>query len=130
MGASLPVLYNCSRCPAYCCSYPRIPVKLADVKRLARHFGLTTEAAARKFTRRGEEEGEIILRQQPDETYGSVCRFLDLETRRCTVYEVRPGICREYPGNRRCGYYDFLSFERRIQGDPEFIPETWHGPKK
>lgn len=125
----LRVLYNCSRCPGYCCSYPRIPVKRTDIKRLAKHFGLTTEVAAKKFTRESEEPGEIVLRQQPDTIYGSVCRFLDLETRRCTIYEARPGICREYPG-RRCGYYDFLSFERRIQGDPEFIPATFHQHKK
>jgi Fe-S-cluster containining protein len=125
----LRVLYNCNRCPAYCCSYPRIPVQSADIKRLAKHFGLTTEVAAKKFTRPSSEPGEIILRQQPDEVYGSVCRFLDLETRRCTVYEARPAICREYPG-RRCGYYDFLAFERRIQGDPEFVPATFHEYKK
>lgn len=125
----LAVFYNCNRCPAYCCSYPRIPVIEEDVRRLAEHFGLTYEAAARKFTKRGEEPGERILRQQPDVVYGSVCRFLDIEARRCTVYEARPGICREYPGGGRCGYYEFLCFERRAQEDPDFVPSTWHGPK-
>jgi Fe-S-cluster containining protein len=125
----LSIFYNCVRCPAYCCSYPRIPVQPEDVLRLAQHFGLSPESAARKFTRKGAVRGERILRQQPDETYGSVCRFLDLETRRCTVYDVRPGVCREYPGAARCGYYDFLSFERRIQEDPDFIPSTWNAPR-
>lgn len=125
----LSIFYNCNRCPAYCCSYPRIPVQPEDVLRLAIHFGLSPESAARKFTKKGAVRGERILRQQPDGTYGSVCRFLDLETRRCTVYEARPGVCREYPGAVRCGYYDFLSFERRIQDDPEFIPSTWNAPK-
>jgi hypothetical protein len=126
----LPIFYNCNRCPAYCCSYPRIPVQPSDVERLAAHFGLTPEAAARKFTKRGEDPGEVILRHQPDATYGTICRFLNLETRRCTVYEARPDICRSYPGQNRCGYYDFLSFERRAQEDPDFLPTCWNGERR
>jgi Fe-S-cluster containining protein len=125
----LTVLYNCIRCPSYCCSYPRIPVQPEDVQRLALHFGLTVEAAVRKFTRKSEEPGEIVLKHTPDPVYGTACRFLDRKTRRCSIYEARPGICHEYPGNRRCGYYDFLAFERRVQGDPEFIPSTYNRPK-
>jgi Fe-S-cluster containining protein len=121
--------YNCNRCPSYCCSYTRIPVESSDVRRLARHFGLTPEAAARKFTKKGDEAGEVILRHKPDEIYGTVCQFLDTETRRCTVYESRPKICRTYPGTARCGYYDFLCFERRAQEDPEFIPSTYNQPE-
>jgi Fe-S-cluster containining protein len=126
----LPIFYNCNRCPAYCCSYPRIPIEASDIERLARHFGLTPEAAARKFTKKSEEPGEVVLRHQPDTVYGTVCRFLDTDTRRCTVYEARPEICRTYPGRTRCGYYDFLSFERRAQEDPEFVPTCWNGPRK
>jgi hypothetical protein len=29
-----------------------------------------------------------------------------------------------YPDGKRCGYYDFLKFEREQQGDPEFIATT------
>lgn len=121
--------FNCARCPAYCCSYTRIPVEESDVRRLALHLGLTPEAAARKFTKKGDEPGEVILRHQPDKTFGTVCKFLDRETRRCTVYEARPAICRSYPGTVRCGYYDFLCFERRAQEDPEFIPSTFNQPE-
>jgi Fe-S-cluster containining protein len=125
----LRVFYNCDRCPAYCCSYTRIPVESSDVERLAQYFGLTPEAAARKFTKKGEEPGEVILRHLPDKVYGTACRFLDRETRICTIYEARPEICRDYPGRVRCGYYDFLCFERQAQQDPEFVPSTWNGPK-
>lgn len=121
--------YNCNRCPSYCCSYTRIAVEGSDVRRLARHFGLTPEAAARKFTKKGDEPGEVILRHKPDAIYGTVCQFLDTETRRCTVYEARPKICRTYPGTVRCGYYDFLCFERRAQEDPEFVPSTYNKPE-
>ena len=121
--------FNCNRCPSYCCSYERIAVEKSDVSRLARHFGLTPEAAARKFTRKGDEPGEVILRHKPDKIYGTVCQFLDTETRRCTIYDARPTICRTYPGTARCGYYDFLCFERRAQEDPEYIPSTYNQPE-
>lgn len=120
----LPIFYNCGKCPAYCCSYPRVIVTPEDVARLAKHFGISAKKARKRFTKKGEEKGERILRHQEDHVYDSVCRFLDRETRGCTIYEARPGICREYPGGGRCGYYDFLSFERRAQEDPDFIPLT------
>ena len=122
----MPNFYNCDRCPAYCCSYPRVPIEEADVHRLALHLNLPFETVARKFTKKGDEPGEVILRHKPDPIYGTACKFLDRETRRCTVYQGRPSICRTYPGCPRCGYYDFLSFERRAQEDPEFIPSTFN----
>jgi hypothetical protein len=123
---SLPVFYDCSRCPAYCCSYPQIAVADADLRRLAARFGLTLAAARRKFTKKGDQAGERVLRHRRDAVFGSVCRFLDPETRECRVYEDRPHACRVYPGTVRCGYYDFLSFERRAQEDPEFVAVSYN----
>jgi Fe-S-cluster containining protein len=99
-------------------------VKAADLKRLARHFGIGVDEAERRFTRAyASDEGvERILRHQKDETYGSVCRFFDTTERRCTVYAARPAVCREYPNGTKCGYYDFLKFERKHQDDPDFVP--------
>jgi uncharacterized protein len=61
------------------------------------------------------------MRHKPDKIYDSVCRFLDSEARRCTIYQFRPKACREYPGTVRCGYYDFLTSERRRQEDPKLV---------
>ena len=118
--------YDCDKCPAYCCSYPRVILGKKDLERLARHFGLSTREARKKFTKKGAEPGERVLRHRKDETYGTVCRFLDRETRKCTVYEARPEICRDYPGLKRCGYFDFLEFERMLQEDPDFIPTAYN----
>jgi Fe-S-cluster containining protein len=112
--------YDCSKCPAYCCSYERINVDRRDIGRLARHFGLTYEQAEKRFTK--IREGERVLRHQKDRIYGTICMNLDLETRRCTVYEARPGVCRQYPEINKCGYYEFLSWERRHQDNDDFIP--------
>src|SRR6185312_15774305 len=46
----------------------------------------------------------------------------DTKERRCTIYKARPAACRDYPGNNcRCGYYDFLMHERRVQDDDTFV---------
>ena len=126
MGKSLKVLYDCDVCPAYCCSYPRIIVDKDDIKRLARFFGISAKQARKRFTKKGEEPGERVLRHQMDDTFGTVCRFLDRETRMCTIYDGRPEICRDYPGTRKCGYYEFLQFERMLQEDDEFVPTAYN----
>jgi len=125
MGASLPVFYSCLRCPAYCCTYPQIPVTRRDVKRLARRFGITEDQARRRFTRDGQDKGSRILKHREDAVFDSACMFLDAETRGCTIYEDRPSPCRAYPGTARCGYYDFLASERRRQEDEALVVTAW-----
>ena len=118
--------YDCSRCPGYCCSYDRIPISDFDIGRLAKHFGISAAAARERFTyaRRHDGIAEQLLRHHRDHVFKSVCRFFDREERRCTVYAARPNVCRRYPSGTRCGYYDFLSFEREQQGDDDFIPSA------
>lgn len=120
------ITYDCSKCPGYCCSYPRIEVKDSDLARLAKHFGLSVAEAEKRFTRRyrDEDSDERILRHRKDEIYGSICRFFDTDARHCTVYAARPAVCRQYPNGSKCGYYDFLRFERKHQDDPDFIPSA------
>lgn len=114
--------YDCTKCPAFCCSiYERVEVKPRDLQRLARHFGLSVAAAERRFTKRYGDK-ERVLRRQVDPLLGRTCKFLNLETRGCTIYEARPQVCREYPGRKSCGYYDVLQFERETQGDPDVLP--------
>jgi uncharacterized protein len=115
-------MYNCKKCPGYCCTYPLIALDKRDVQRLAKHFDMTFEKAKAKFT--VERWGyKYSMRRKADKLFGRACRFFDTEKRCCSVYEARPSLCRTFPGGR-CGYYDFLSFERRAQKDPEFIATT------
>ncbi len=124
-GAQPRVQYNCLNCPGYCCSYPVISVTKYDVARLAKHFGISWEEAEKRFTK-SEHGYKRILRKKKDEHYGTICRFFDQEERRCSIYKARPHVCRAFPGGGRCGYYDFLMFERRAQDDPEFVALTDH----
>ena len=116
------VYFDCAKCPAYCCSiYERIQVTKRDLNRLAKHFGLTVEQTAKRYTKMWEGT-ERVLKRTPDPILGEACQFLDRETRGCTIYHARPGVCREYPDRARCSYYDVLQFERRQQNDLTVLP--------
>jgi len=113
--------YDCSRCPAYCCSiYERVQVTKRDLKRLAKYFGVDLESAQRKFTTTWQ--GEQVLRRKADPIFGKACKFLNPLTRQCTIYHARPLVCREFPDRERCAYYDLLQFERVQQGDDTVLP--------
>lgn len=116
-----PTYYNCSKCPAYCCSiYERVQVTKRDLKRLAKHFAVDLETAARRFTT--VWQGERVLRRKADPIFGKACKFLNPDTRQCTIYHARPLVCREFPARARCAYYDLLQFERVQQGDDTVLP--------
>ena len=116
------VLFNCSKCPAYCCSYDRIEATRRDIQQLAGYFGITYKQAEKRYTKIAY--GDRVLRRKKDHIFKQVCQFLDSETRSCTIYDARPEVCRSYPDSLRCGYYDFLASERRRQGDDDFIPSA------
>ena len=118
-------MYDCLKCPGYCCSYPLIALKKSDVERLAKHHGMTRDAAREAFTRKAHGH-KYVMRRKPDEHFGMICQFFDTDARRCTIYEARPKLCREFPNTKRCGYYDFLTFERRAQDDPDYVATTNH----
>ena len=124
--AAMANTYDCTKCPGYCCSYPVIPITRQDVSRLAKHFDLSFDAARSKFTREAHGR-KYVLRRKTDEHFGRICRFFDTEKRQCTIYHARPSTCREYPVQKRCGYFDFLQFEREQQGDKAWVARTDSG---
>ncbi len=117
--------YDCLNCPGYCCSYPVIVLTKRDVTRLAKGQEISFEEAEKRFTRK-DHGYKRIMKRKPDAHYGRICHFFHLEERRCTIYKTRPAICRDFPGMKKCGYYDFLQFERNGQEDPEYVSTTHH----
>jgi uncharacterized protein len=116
--------YSCAKCPAYCCTYTEIEVNTRDIERLAKHFGVSYAVAEERYTKLDAKGAVRMMRHRKDTIFDSTCTLLDQEKRRCTVYEARPGVCRKYPDSSRCGYYDFLRFEREQQGDEELVALT------
>ncbi len=116
--------YDCGKCPGYCCSYPVIQVTKRDAERIARFFGITLAQAERRFFR-ADHGYKRLMKRQKDEHFGRICQFFDTDERNCTIYEVRPSTCRDFPG-KTCGYWDFLNFERAGQKDTSYVSTTWH----
>jgi uncharacterized protein len=71
-----------------------------------------------------------VMRRKKDQHFGRICRFFDTERRRCTIYAARPAACRSFPTASRCGYWDFLTFERRHQKDDTVVATTENGQWK
>ena len=115
------VYFDCSKCPAYCCSiYERVAVGKRDLNRLAKYFGVSVETAEKRYTKM--HSGERVLRRKKDVIFAESCMFLNQETRGCGIYHARPAVCREYPARTRCSYYDLLQFERNQQDDQNVLP--------
>jgi Fe-S-cluster containining protein len=100
--------------------YERVQVTPRDIRRLARHFGVTEEVATVRYTKVWEKER--VLRRKRDDLFGETCQFLNQETRGCGIYNARPAVCREYPITTRCAYYDLYKFEKEQQDDPNTLP--------
>ena len=117
--------FDCLNCVGICCSvYRHIEVSKRDLNRIARHFGITPEAAAVKYTKLAG--GQRILRRKRDKLFGTTCIFHDLDTRLCGEYDARPLTCRLWPNQGAsdgdCVYYDVLQFERALQDDETVVP--------
>lgn len=119
-------MYDCKKCPGYCCSYPVIEVTKRDLARLARHFGMSPEQAEKRFTKAAHGHPRV-MRRKHDDHFGKICRFFDRVNRNCGIYPARPTVCRQFPGETRCGYYDFLRWERRHLDDPDHVATTESG---
>ena len=115
------VYYDCTDCPAFCCSaYERVQVTPRDIRRLAKYFGVTEEVATARYTKMYAKER--VLRRKRDALFGDACQFINPETRGCGIYHARPAVCREYPTTKRCAYYDLYKFECEQQDDPDTLP--------
>lgn len=105
--------YDCIACPAYCCAYPIIQATGKDIRRLAKHLRKTEEETRSSFTVL-ENSRLRCLKLTPDKHLATKsCVFLDKDTRGCTVYEGRPEICRDHPGER-CEWHDRRMIEQAI----------------
>src|SRR5258707_5214341 len=86
--------YSCSKCPAYCCSYPEIEVTPRDIERLGKRFELGYREAEERFTKYEPQEKVRVLRHKKDTVVATVCTILEQDKRRCSVYESPRCVCR------------------------------------
>jgi Fe-S-cluster containining protein len=82
---------DCLTC-ANCCKTTSPIFTDKDISRIARHFRLREQQFIETYLQRDEDD-YMVLTQAP-------CTFLD-EDNACSIYEVRPKACSEYPHTNR-----------------------------
>lgn len=114
------VTYDCSRCQM-CCSYPEIRIKSAEIKVMAKAEGLKPDQFKGKYLDRTDDARGWQFKHKKHPIYGSICVF-QMGAKGCSRYDVRPSVCRDYPGKPSCGFYDFLAEMREHTQNPDYYP--------
>lgn len=82
---------DCTTC-ANCCLLGTPIFGRRDIERLSQHLRMSSGVFQQKYLKQ-DREGDLVLQATP-------CPFLG-EDLKCTVYEVRPEDCRNFPHTRR-----------------------------
>jgi uncharacterized protein len=83
---------DCLTC-AHCCKTTSPIFKERDIRRIAKAQRMSISQFSRQYLKR-DDEGDWVLQSSP-------CSFLESETNACSIYDVRPQACREYPHTNR-----------------------------
>jgi Fe-S-cluster containining protein len=93
----------CDSCAANCCTMP-LEVRLPDLVRLGVVDAFAAEhEEPKRIAKQLQKAGVIDHFNHKHSIYtiarraSGDCRFLDAQTRRCTVYTLRPETCRLHP---------------------------------
>ena len=81
---------DCNHCAMCCKMAGYVEVSNYDIRRLARHFGITVGQFEEKHVVHVTRAGKKRIKDAD-----ITCQFLS-KTRSCTVYEARPTNCRGY----------------------------------
>ena len=87
-------IIDCTQC-ANCCKESSPLFRKSDVRRIAEHLGVTPDDFKAMYLK-ADEDGDLVPKTLP-------CPFLGTDNR-CTVYEVRPRDCAEYPHTQKKGF--------------------------
>jgi len=94
---------NCLEC-ANCCKTTGPLFTDKDIGRIAKHLRIKPSEFTEKYLRI-DEERDYVLQSVP-------CTFL-VENNYCSIYEVRPKACREYPHTNRIKQSQLLKLTER-----------------
>ena len=83
---------DCLTC-ANCCKTTSPIFTEKDIKRISKHFKMKEIQFIEEYLQRDEDDF-MVLKQAP-------CCFLDERDNTCTIYDVRPKACGEYPHTNR-----------------------------
>ncbi len=90
LNESVEEAIDCTQC-ANCCKHIPPDFIADDIKRISAHLKLSESEFIQKYLKKNED-GEEVIKTLP-------CLFLDQN--KCSIYEVRPKVCRSYPHLRK-----------------------------
>jgi Fe-S-cluster containining protein len=94
---------DCLTC-ANCCKTTSPIFRPVDIDRIAKHLRMKAADFTDTYLR-VDEDDDFVLQKSP-------CAFLD-EQNYCTIYDVRPLACREYPHTDRKNMHQILDLTYR-----------------
>jgi Fe-S-cluster containining protein len=86
----------------------------ADIKRISAHLGMRPKDFKEKWLYREKKNNDWMNRSQP-------CQFLDLTTNMCSIYEVRPADCADFPHFHRRPATDYFYIHKQ---NIQYCPAT------
>lgn len=90
---------NCTAC-ANCCRTMTPTYTFKDLQRISKHLNMTIKQFKEKWLYK-DRDGEWMNVSTP-------CQFLDRKTNLCTIYEVRPADCAEFPHLQKRKTTDYI----------------------
>ena len=106
-------IIDCKQC-ANCCRSMRIRITDADIPRISKHLGMKHKEFIASYLRR-DEDGDYYIKTSPP------CPFL--KGNLCSIYEIRPEKCRDYPFTDRP---DFLFSSMMHASNATVCPAVFH----
>lgn len=95
---------DCLSC-ANCCKTTSPIFRDVDIKRIAKSLKTSEKQFISNYLYM-DSDGDYVLNEAP-------CTFLDTETNKCNIYEIRPLACREYPHTNRKNMHQILDLTQK-----------------
>lgn len=108
---------DCLSC-ANCCKTTGPLFISSDIERIATHLRIKPGSFIDKFLRI-DEDGDYVLKELP-------CPFLGADNY-CSIYDLRPRACREYPHTNRKKMYQIMDLTAR---NTQVCPAAYHIVKR
>jgi len=89
---------DCLSC-ANCCKTMTPTYNRKDILRISKHLGMSPKAFSNKWLHQDPENGDWVNNEVP-------CQFLQADNK-CSIYEVRPLDCAEFPHHNKKPFDDY-----------------------
>lgn len=109
---------DCLDC-ANCCKTMSPTYNAADILRISQHLAMTAKEFKKKWLFQ-DRNGDWLNIEQP-------CQFLDLDTNKCKVYDVRPTDCAGFPHHNKRKMVEYMHVYKQ---NIEFCPATYRVVEK